>query len=25
MGLSLRVAYFYCVGAIIEYLDFIRD
>jgi hypothetical protein len=24
MGLSLRVAYFYCVGAIIEYLDFIR-
>lgn len=25
MGFSLRVAYFYCVGAIIEYLDFIRD
>ena len=24
MGLNLRMAYFYCVGAIIEYLDFLR-
>ena len=24
MGLNLRMAYFYCISAIIEYLDFLR-
>lgn len=24
MGLHLRMAYFHCIGAIVEYLDFIR-